>query len=118
MPDKKYNNSPGLFDASNTDDLKNKIVKQYNTVRDKVKMILEKYPETRDNDHMLVWMYWTNMREDMSVLLDINKFYKLDSWDTISRIRRKIQEENESLRGKRYYERKKLQTIHSEINKK
>ena len=86
----------------------------------KVEDILREYPESRDNDNELVAKYWHSELSAMRVeqgrrfILtprEINLFYNviqsgmLSQADTITRARRKIQEEIPALRGEKYYKR-------------
>jgi len=86
----------------------------------KVEDILREYPESRDNDNDLVAKYWhselSQMKRDegrrfILTPREINLFYKviqsgmLSQADTITRARRKIQEEIPSLRGEKYHKR-------------
>lgn len=83
-----------------------------NQIKSKVIDILKTYEECRDSDERLTAYFWfkeikskgTNPKEVN--LIDFLGFYaerKLTSSDSITRCRRKIQEENPSLRGKKYY---------------
>jgi len=86
----------------------------------KVEDILREYSESRDNDNDLVAKYWHNELSAMRVeqgrrfILtprEINLFYNviqsgmLSQADTITRARRKIQEEIPALRGEKYHKR-------------
>lgn len=66
-------------------------------IRENVEVILAKYPSARDNDKMLMMMYW----EDVDGIKDIgNRFdfiFKATSPETIVRARRLIQEEGKHL---------------------
>ena len=86
----------------------------------KVEDILREYPESRDNDNDLVAKYWNDELREMKfdqerdfILThrEIHLFYKviksgiLSQADTITRARRKIQEEIPALRGEKYHKR-------------
>tara|TARA_Y100000385_G_C13039266_1_gene614540 strand:- start:791 stop:1174 length:384 start_codon:yes stop_codon:yes gene_type:complete len=86
----------------------------------KVEDILREYPESRDNDNDLVAKYWhtelSQMKRDEGTRFilthrEISLFYKviqsgiLSQADTITRARRKIQEEIPALRGEKYNKR-------------
>lgn len=78
---------------------------------DEVKQILTKWPQTRDND-MLLWGQFlfikgfvTTQEKFFDVLSRI-KSDRLPSFESVSRARRKVQELEPDLRGKRYSQRK------------
>lgn len=69
-----------------------------------VKAILEKYPETRDDDNLL----WAKVLEavnfdssdmTLSFVLENVKRYGLPSFQTVSRARRKVQQDHPELKG-------------------
>jgi len=73
-------------------------------VYDTVKAILEKYPESRDSDKLLMFMVWSKVIYNTptgydSLQIDLNTIERLPSPETIRRSRQKIQELNEGLRG-------------------
>ena len=78
-------------------DTKERLIKR----EDKVKAILEYYPEARDDDRFLTLIYhnvFCNVDYQtpyITVMLD----KELPSQESIGRCRRKLQEKNESLRG-------------------
>lgn len=77
--------------------------------QDQVFKVLMKRPEARDNDNYLIWLVWHNFYKasmaDMMTFRDDFINNKIPSADSITRYRRKIQEENIELRGKKYDER-------------
>jgi len=85
-------------------------------VEEKVKNILVKHPDTRDNDQMLVSLMWfyhlgkQNVKDmnawDLLTKLSKNK---LPNAESIMRCRRKLQEHNKDLRGDKYDSRHKLE---------
>lgn len=81
---------------------------------EKIKNILNKYPKTRDSDIELYARYLKiELPEEFSTLLVINmlkliKVGKNYSFDSVSRCRRKLQEENKELRGNLYEEKQEL----------
>lgn len=88
-------------------------------INDEVFELLLKYPHLRDDDEALVANIWH--RELSSMDIDSNElntygFFKLYSSkkitraDTITRARRRLQEENELLRGETYNQRQKSQS--------
>jgi len=66
-----------------------------------VKSVLQKHPQTRDNDRLLLFEVWK--KQDAFFFYNFNKKFvqtkQLLSPDLITRYRRKIQEQNPSLRG-------------------
>jgi len=81
-----------------------------------VKMLLEKFPECRDNDNILIVKVWAEEKPEIKtkgyLLKDFTLSFKEDkfsSTETIRRTRQKLQEEFESLRGKNYNKRQKRQ---------
>ena len=77
-------------------------------VKPNVKNLLTKYSSLRDSDRLLVAEFWKQELKALKTtdLLMMLKVGKLTSYDTITRVRRKVQEENKNLRGKLYKERK------------
>ena len=78
-----------------------------------VKSILEHYPETRDDDMKLYaracWLddNCNAMSTDgFYKVLYFHDKYKLPNYESITRARRKVQQNEEHLRGKRYKNRK------------
>jgi len=85
-------------------------------IYDTVKKLLMAYPELRDNDHRLVINVWAE--QDSRLLKKGCSFMyfaalyrdgKLSSSESITRSRRKLQEEFEHLRGVGYTERQNEQ---------
>jgi septal ring factor EnvC (AmiA/AmiB activator) len=73
----------------------------------KVSSLLKFVPETRDNDRYLVSEIWSQETEAETVnefLIEIEDG-KLSHFETITRIRRRLQEEDEDLRGETYEQR-------------
>ena len=77
--------------------------------QDQVFKVLMHRPEARDNDNYLIWLVWHNFYKvsmaDMMTFRDDFINNKIPSADSITRYRRKIQEEHIELRGKKYDER-------------
>ena len=82
--------------------------------------LLTQYTDFKDNDNQLVAWFWKLEMEKMGYpssntptanFLKLMAFGKLTSADTITRVRRLIQEENPELRGKKYEERQAKQSI-------
>ena len=82
-----------------------------------VKDILTNYPKARDNDSLLlahVWVYQCGGKvyaEDITMWDFVMDFIekRFAEVEPITRCRRKLQEVDESLRGKKYKERHKLE---------
>lgn len=83
---------------------------------DKVINLLTKKPHLRDDDLKLVANVWHSEIENIHCLsaYDFLKHYAngdLTNSDYITRVRRKVQEENENLRGHLWEERHKKQEV-------
>lgn len=77
-----------------------------------IKDILTKHPETRDDDMKLYAIVcYSRTRISSSIgfysALWNHDAYHLPLYDSVTRIRRKVQQEHEDLRGQKYKERKK-----------
>jgi hypothetical protein len=90
--------------------------KKLKTLKEKVEILLTKFPELRDDDKLLVtkmWFYELKKYEVEPTLMSAMQFFEiyqqnvLSNSDLITRSRRKIQEENPNLRGKTWDERHK-----------
>jgi len=79
-------------------------------VKPSVKNLLTKFSSLRDSDRFLVAEFWKQELKALKTtdLLMMLKAGKLTSYDSITRVRRKVQEENKNLRGKLYKERKAI----------
>jgi hypothetical protein len=93
-----------------------KTTKKLKTLKEKVEILLTKFPELRDDDKLLVtkmWFYELKKYEVEPSLMTAMQFFEiyqqnvLSNSDLITRSRRKIQEENPELRGKSWDERHK-----------
>ena len=85
---------------------------------DIIKALLTQYTDLRDSDDMLVAWIWKTQVDKMNYpQLSADKFLQMmakgmfPSSETITRTRRKVQEENPELRGKKYNERQAKQSI-------
>lgn len=81
---------------------------------EQVKEILVKYPITRDDDMMLFGQFLfqngkVGKEETFYNVLASAKKRKLPSYESITRARRKVQEKEPALRGKRYSQRHKIE---------
>jgi len=79
-----------------------------------VKGIMEKYPDTRDDDmrlYAIVVHQKTHLKPSVAFYEAMYKHsrYGLPSYESVTRARRKVQEQEEALRGKKYNDRKKRQ---------
>jgi hypothetical protein len=73
-------------------------------IKENVTSLLRRYPETRDCDMKLVAKYW-RYYDGFQSILDIYHS-NVTHFESIRRIRQKLQEQNEELRGVRYKTRK------------
>ena len=90
-------------------------INRLKNMQDKVTYMLRNYPETRDNDQVLVsnmWYFEVKKVADPNEM-SVYNFFKMYSQgqlptaDVITRARRKVQENDPSLRGKTWEERHK-----------
>ena len=77
-----------------------------NKLEDKVRPILRTDPETRDNDRELTMKVWSIYYgiNPWSPLSEVFRNDAIPTVETIGRVRRKIQETDESLRGSKHKE--------------
>ena len=89
-------------------------IQQIKDMQGVVKSLLTKYAAYRDNDRKLVAHVWMMQVGGMDTMKEANLFDFMQTWvnnenlampDTITRARRKIQEEFPSLRGDKYTQR-------------
>jgi len=92
----------------------NIIFNDYKRIKEKVKLLLVEHPSTKDNDNELVCWFWyyesKNENKNFS-FLDFLTQYKNNNFtnsDNITRVRRKLQEQYPSLRGKTYNKRQNI----------
>ncbi len=85
---------------------------------DLVKFILMKSPEARDNDNILLWIVWKKeypiIDNNIEAFKQLFLSKKLPSMESITRARRKIQEQYPNLRGLRYEKRQNNQKAYKE----
>ena len=76
-------------------------------IKENVIYLLKNFPETRDCDLKLVARYWNNF-DNCHVDVSINQIYNghVTYFESIRRMRQKLQQDNEDLRGVRYKTRK------------
>lgn len=88
------------------------MIQQMKNIKDKVKHILEKYPDLRDNDMGLMAVIWEveSAYKYLGYTCDfLDEFMKssFTSPESITRVRRKLQEQYPHLRGKKWNKRHK-----------
>lgn len=88
-------------------------------VQDRIKFLLERYPEVRDNDKLL-WLAYNCHFTHLKEVVATGEYKNFRDWmlkedvpvfESLSRARRKVQEENSELAGdkqKRLKEEKKV----------
>ena len=94
------------------------IVKQMRKIKDDVRELLVKYPEYRDDDSRLVSAFYYTKYGGREAFEGITAFQFLRDFaekrfplpDNITRVRRKLQEQEPSLRGDKWAERHKLES--------
>jgi len=88
------------------------LFEQMKTIKEEIEFLLVNYPILRDDDYRLISNYFAFLLEDKIDEMSAKDFLKLFSkgklphTESISRCRRKLQEENPKLRGKNYIDRK------------
>ena len=85
-------------------------------ILDKVINLLTNHPSLRDSDERLtanIWYNHTKNVKEIDAVTLLSRFAegKLPSYESISRCRRKIQEEKPELRGKKWTQRHSKQKI-------
>lgn len=86
-------------------------------IKSKVRYLLINYPELRDDDFKLLATYYAFQSGGWDKLKDITAYdfligfanHKYTSSESIRRMRSRLQEKEESLRGENYEKRKKLE---------
>lgn len=79
-------------------------MKKMKKIQEKVEKILIKYPEARNSDSILMSKYLQEYRPDL-IDLPVRVYYEMQNqlnvpkYESITRVRRKLQEENEELRA-------------------
>ena len=88
-----------------------RFIEKVKELNETIKDLLEKYPRLRDNDNALianVWSMEVNLNDLLAdEFLTLFSNGKLSSSESITRARRKVQEDNKNLRGNTYKKRKK-----------
>lgn len=98
-------------------------LKEMNRIKDSVMFLLKNYPHLRDDDNKLIanmWLNEANIKEiDAMEFLKLFSKGKFTSVGSITRMRRKLQEQHIHLRGNKYYERhKEEKNVRQNINAK
>jgi hypothetical protein len=84
------------------------------TIKDKVKLILQENPNTRDFESKLCYIYYTSF-SDLTKDTSILDFFirvenkKIPSTQTLTRLSRQLQEQNPELRGLEWEKRQRKQ---------
>jgi len=94
--------------------MESKTFKDFKKIKDKVRWLLETYPELRDSDDRLISTFYLNEigvdeSKQMSGYNVLNKIYysQLTNFESIRRLRMTIQAEREDLRNENYKTRNK-----------
>lgn len=77
-------------------------------LQDLIKKLLERYPDLRDSDKKLLWAVWHSRGyiNDFN-MIDRDSFYKAPTPESITRARRKIQENFQHLRASKVIEKER-----------
>lgn len=75
---------------------------------DIVKQILQTYPTTRDSDKSLIWQVWVKGGYVQNGVITKWDFFDATTPESITRARRKVQEDHPELRGKTYEKRREI----------
>ena len=87
------------------------------TLTEKVHWILSLYPDTRDDDKLLIYKIYKeyyNIRQE--TFLEVIRRDDLPSFESIRRFRQKIQEECEWLRGTKRTQKRRLEAQEAYID--
>jgi len=90
-------------------------MKNFNTIKSKVKQILLMYPQSRDNNATLIHWYYLenhNFASNPNYLVFIGMLIRkeIPSIETLTRLSRQVQEQNIELRGEKWHQRKTIKT--------
>ena len=82
-----------------------------NTLEDMVREVLKKDPKARDDDRILTLDVWVNIFKinPWSPVAEVMRNKDLPSQESIGRVRRKVQQHDESLRGSKQKEKIRLE---------
>ncbi len=91
------------------------MIKQFSKIKDTVKEILLNQPETRDDDFLLILKVWAEQNGELRnaeypFIKFAADFLKKEyaHFESIRRMRAKLQEEHQELRGNLYYKRRDI----------
>lgn len=105
--------------------MKQKQFNDFKTITERVRFLLETRPQLRDNAMALVANYhYLELGKDAVDEMTANDFLaklalvKVTSFDSIDRAKRKLQQENEELRGSMYKVKKKIEIPFFIVNKR
>ena len=90
-----------------------------NTTRKEVEILLLLYPETRDNDNLLIARYLEH-KFGVTDTFEIAKRFKANVYESVRRARQKVMEENPNLRpSKEVYDKRleKEERVRQEVKK-
>lgn len=91
-----------------------KMSKKKPDLKEQIAYVMAADPRTMDDDHLLSVIVWHNhLKQEGFDIMNTSAYHfmqmyrdkQLPNHDTITRIRRKLQEEHVELRGKKYVER-------------
>ena len=89
------------------------------STKERVRRVLSEFPETRDNDNLLVVHIWSaessmQRTDELGKFIDLFVADKLTKTESIRRVRQKLQELYPGLRGKVYKGRRdeRLSVVH------
>ena len=90
-------------------------MKNFNTIKSKVKQILTDYKDTRDDNAKLINWYYIkhhNFASNPNYLVFIGMLIRkeIPSIETLTRLSRQVQEQNIELRGEKWHQRKTIKT--------
>lgn len=91
------------------------------TLEEQVREVLKKDPKARDDDRVLTLDVWCNVYKvnPWSPICEVMRNKNLPSQESLGRVRRKIQQKDESLRGSKHKEaiRMKAQADYMDYSK-
>lgn len=79
-------------------------------LEDMIEPVLRDYPKTRDSDRELTYRIWTKYFgiNPWSPICEVLRNEAIPSVESIGRVRRKLQEKDETLRGSRRKEKERI----------
>lgn len=81
------------------------------TIKERVKLLLERHHDLRDDDKTLWWVYYVmyHAEPERANQMSLLKYKEMPSYDTITRLRRMVQKSYPALKGLRKQQRKELE---------